>query len=290
MKPILKIFSSLLLLAIVSSNGYSQVNKMKYRNRIGDSVLVVNTATKEPRVKTPPPLSREHSIGIRLNTDGWMLSYNYGIIKKNEGSKNEIDRFFDVLYFQLGVGERYHPKEERAFSQSSGNNAYRNYFLSLFSKDMFKYGKINNFYNAKIGLGYKYLIAGKPEAQTVAIHWNTNGGVVVGLVKPYYFQTNAGKDIKLDPEAGNIQDTLTFYRFLNGQGYRKGWNDLSVVPGLYLNTGLKFDFSKRKKLVAGIELGLGMEMYFSKVHQLALQDPKSLFFNAFIGIDLGWRK
>jgi hypothetical protein len=289
MKPILKIIPILLLLVSTVKVGFAQVNKMKYRNRIGDSVLVVNTAVKEPRIKTPPPLRREHTLGLRLNTDGWMLSYNYGIIKKNEGSKNEIDRFYDVLYFQLGVGERYHPKEQREFSQST-NSAYRNYFLSLFSTEMFKYGKINNFYSARLGVGYKYLIAGKPEAQTVSIHWNTNGGILVGIVKPYYFNTSMDREMKLDPDAGNIGDTLSAFRFTNGHGYRKGWGELNFVPGVYLNTGLKFDFSKKKKNVAGIEMGLGMEMYFQKVHQLALYDPKNLFFNAFIGLDLGWRK
>ncbi len=289
MKAILKIFLILGLTLSCTIQADAQFKKMKYRNRIGDSVLVVNTQEKELRVKGPKALTKEHAIGGRINTDGWGLYFNYGLIKKNEGRKSEIDRFYNVLYFQLEVGERYHPKEYRDF-RAGVASPYRNYFLSILSTDMFKFGKINNFYTTKIGLGYKYLLAGKPEANTVSIHWNTNGGLSLGLLKPYYFSTAGGEKVALDPEAEDLINTLARADYIKGWGYREGWGELKVVPGLYARTGLKLDFANRRKRLAGIELGVGAEVYMNKIHQMALQNPQSFFVNAFVGFEFGWKK
>lgn len=290
MKLIFKIFLSFVLVQAAAVHAFAQPKKITYRNRVADSVKLINTQVVEPRVKGPKPLSREHAIGARINTDGWGLYFNYGLIKKNEGRKTEIDRFYNVLYFQIEVGERYHPKEFRDFAVATGAQPYRNYFLSIFSTDMFKYGKVNNFYTGKLGVGYRYLLAGKPEANTIAIHWNTNVGLALALLKPYYFNVSSGNQIKLDPNDENLINTLANTQFNGGLGYRKGWDELKVTPGGYIRTGLKFDYANRKKRVAGFELGLGAEMYMTGIHQMALQDPKSLFVNAFVSFELGWKK
>lgn len=289
MKLIFKLFLSFVLVQAIATNAFAQPKKMTYRNRIADSVKLVNTQLIEPRVKGPKPLTREHTIGARINTDGWGLYFNYGLIQKNEGRKTEIDRFYNVLYFQIELGERYHPKEFRDFAVT-GAQPYRNYFLSIFSTDMFKFGKINNFYTGKLGVGYRYLLAGKPEANTISIHWNTNAGLALALLKPYYFKATSGGELKLDPNDEDLINTLSYTQFTGGLGYRKGWDELKVTPGGYLRTGLKFDYANRKKRVAGFELGLGAEVYFTGIHQMALQEPKSLFVNAFVSFELGWKK
>ncbi|OJV54910.1 MAG: hypothetical protein BGO31_16355 [Bacteroidetes bacterium 43-16] len=289
MKLVFKIFLSFVLGQLAVTSAFAQPKKMTYRSRLADSVRLINTQEVEPRVKGPKPLTREHAFGARINTDGWGLYFNYGLIKKNEGRKSEIDRFYNVLYFQVEVGERYHPKEFRDFS-NVGAQPYRNYFLSIFSTDMFKFGKINNFYTGKLGVGYRYLLAGKPEASTIAIHWNTNAGLALALLKPYYFKSTSNADMKLDPNDENLVNVLAYTQFTGGYGYRKGWDELKVTPGGYLRTGLKFDYANRKKRVAGFELGLGAEMYFTGINQMALQDAKSVFVNAFVSFELGWKK
>lgn len=289
MKGILKIFLLFGAAVSFSQETSAQIRKIKHRDRIGDSVVVVNTQEKEVRVKGPKALTKEHAIGARINTDGWGLYFNYGLIKKNEGKKSEIDRFYDVLYFQLEIGERYHPKEYRDFRGGMAA-PFRNYFLSILSTDMFKFGKINNFYTAKLGLGYKYLLAGKPEAKTVSIHWNTNGGLALAFLKPYYFSAVGGDKFALDPEAEDLINVLARTDFSKGWGYRDGWSELKVVPGIYARTGLKLDYADRRQRLAGLEVGVGAEFYTSRIHQMALQGPQNFFVNAFVGFELGWKR
>ena len=250
MNGILKIFFTATILGFCSTNLSAQIKKMNYRDRAGDTTFI-NTQVKEPRVKKPKALTSENAFGARLLTDGWALYFRYGIIKKNEGPKWEVDRFYDVLYFSVEAGERYHPKEYRDFQNVGGSTAYSNYFLSYFSTDMLKFGKINNFYTAKVGVGYQYLLAGKAEAKSIAIHWNTNVGVALGLVKPYYFITGRSGDVKLDPKDPDLLNTLANSRYTGGYGYRKGWNELKVVPGFYVRSGLKFDYANRLKSGVG---------------------------------------
>lgn len=280
---------SIIFTAAISGHvvALAQQKRMQYRNRVADTVVLVNTQEKEPKVKGPQPLTREHAVGFRANTDGWNLYYNYGIIKKNDGAKHEIDRFFDVLFLQLEIGEKRHPKETRDFTYD-GNAGFKNPILSVFSTDMFRFGKLNTFYQAKLGVGYKKLIAGKPEPRTVSIHWSTVGGLTLGLLKPYYFLSGTGDVVKLTPEEAVTQLNTT--RFVGGYGFRKGWDELKVVPGIHLRSGLKFDYADKRKRVAGVEVGLNMEGYFQKIHQMALQDPKSFFLNAYATFEIGWKK
>ncbi|HTO16679.1 MAG TPA: hypothetical protein VLZ83_12980 [Edaphocola sp.] len=262
---------------------------MKYRNRLPDSVKFVNTQEIAPKVKPPKTLSREHSFGLAINTDGMGLQFNYGLIKNNEGNRLEKDRFYELLYFQLELGERYHPKEHRIFPDFGNQLPGSTMFLSALSKDMIKFGKINNFYMTKVGVGYKYLIAGHAEASSYSIHWNTNTGVSLALLKPYVFIVDGGY-FSIDPENPDLANELNSLRFTGAEGYRKGWDSLSVVPGFYVRSGLIFDFAQKRKNVSGLEVGLGAELYTQKIHQIAFQDPKSLFLNAFVRLEFGWKK
>lgn len=277
------VFSVLLL---AGGTVQAQVKKIPYRNRVADTVVLVNTQEKAMRVKPPKPLSKERALGFRINTDGWNAYYNYGFIKKNDREKHEIDRYFDVLFVQLEIGEKRHPKEIRDFAYD-GSGRFRNGFLSAFSTDYFRYGKINTFYQAKLGIGYKKLIAGKPDPNSVSIHWSTVGGFSMGILKPYYFESSMGT-MKIDP--ATAYDVLPSVRLLGGYGYRRGWDELKFVPGLHLRSGLKFDYADKRRRLAGIEVGLNVETYFSKIDQMAFQDPKSFFLNAYAAFEIGWKK
>lgn len=289
MKAALKFIAFLSLTALCTQQASAQVKKMQYRDRLGDSVTIINTQEKAARQKAIPPLRREHAIGLRLHTDGWGLHYRYGIIKNNEGRRDEIDRFYNVLFIELEASERYHPKEYRDYAGGVGQ-PYRNFLMSMFSTDMYKFGKINNIYTAKLGMGYKYLLAGKPEARTISLHWVNTGGLSMALVKPYYFGVDGGEMIALDPEAEDLANVLAQTRFSRGYGFREGWSELKVVPGVYLRSGLNLDYAQKRKNVSALEIGIGTDLYFQKIYQLAFHDPKAVFFNAYLSVSFGWKR
>lgn len=268
----------LLLAALIPSSLFAQPSKMKYRDRLGDSTVIVNTAVKPPKVKGPPQLTSEFSGGLKIANDGYGLFLTKGWLKggDNYGTENK-DKLFNVRILEFELSERKHPKERRT-SISPG-------FPSIQSNS-YILGKINNFYMAKIGYGNRKLIAGKPEPGTFSLHWVYLGGISAGLLKPYYIKIYGEGDKKyVDstdlPEfidVGNIEGRSSLF---------KGFNEIKVVPGLYLKTGLHLDFSNKRKTLWAMEVGVNAEAYTKKIEQMVYSEPKSFFVNLYAGFSFG---
>src|SRR5690606_10323382 len=91
---------------------WAQRSKIEYRDRLGDSITLINTAEEKVRLKGPKALRGEFSGGFRLNSNGWGLFVDKGYLRGGEafGQINR-DKFFQVRLFQLELGEIRHPKE-----------------------------------------------------------------------------------------------------------------------------------------------------------------------------------
>ncbi len=276
MRPV--IYFITILLYLLPGWAMAQQSGIIFRNRLGDSVQLVNTAEKPPKEKKIKPLHSEWSAGLQLNTNGWGVVIDYGRYFGAAQFGNKTDQFHHVNLFQLEIGEIKHPKELR-----SGGS-----FLGItMQPQSYILGKINNFYRVKLGYGQRRMIAGKPESGTVAVHWIYAGGLALGLVKPYYLNliTTGSTRYSEDNEA-----TFVNPGYINGAaGFSKGFNEIKTVMGIHAKSGLHFDFANRRKLVAAIELGINAEYYFKKIDQMVGQDPKSSFVNLYGVIQLGKR-
>ncbi|GAA0541875.1 hypothetical protein LX66_2548 [Chitinophaga japonensis] len=222
---------------------------------------------------------RDFSIGGRLNTDGWS-----GFIELGYRKSRKI-----VNYFQFEFAEKKHPKEDKKPGRfvPIGDFAY--------SEKPYIYGKRNNFYQAKLGMGQRYLIGGKGNKNGVEVSAIYYGGVSVGLLKPYYLTVEdptdgLAKDIKYGTDS--FLDTAAFInpsRIIAGAGFGKGWGELTVVPGLHAKAGLRFDWAKFNEVVSALEVGVNAEYYTKDVPIMVDQDPKKFFFNAYLSLQFGKR-
>lgn len=270
----------LFLLAILLPFGlFAQQSKIQYRDRLGDSTQVVNTAVKPPKVKGPRPLRGELSGGLRLNTDGYGIFVDKGWLKGGDefGQKNR-DKHFHVRLLQFELSERKHPKEIRS------NNALGGIGLQPSSYIL---GKVNNFYMFKIGYGRRQMIAGKPDPGTISIHWVYLGGFSAGLVKPYYLNLQRNGETKYNDTI--VRDFISPNNIIGKAPFTKGLNELKFVPGLYAKTGLHFDFASRRKGLMALEVGASGEYYTQKILQMVGQDPKALFLNFYASLQFGKR-
>jgi hypothetical protein len=77
---------------------------------------------------------------------------------------------------------------------------------------------------------------------------------------------------------------------ISGAGFGKGWNELKVKPGAFAKAAMRFDYGRFNESVSGLEIGMSVEAYASKIPLLALQDDKRLFFQGYIAILFGRRK
>ena len=120
---------------------------------------------------------RKQSIfGLQGRTNGYGIFYELGKMKSNR--KTNI--------YRLDITEIKHQKEEK--SPSGGGLVFGNPYI---------YGKINNFYQATLGFGQQYILGQKGNKNGVAVSAVFNGGLALGLLKPYYVEVQ-------DPVSGDV--------------------------------------------------------------------------------------
>lgn len=251
----------------------------------GSNSLNINSKTagqpKKPVIKKPKPLTKEFSVGLRVNSDGWGLFVDRGRLRSEDRNP---DMFHNVRIIQVELSERRHFKEIKAANASSTTPGTA-------SPSSFIYGKTNNFYTFKVGFGNRKMIAGKPEQGTVSIHWVYLGGLSIGLLKPYYIDVSNGFETKSIAYSDSTKDQFINYsQIIGSSGWSKGLGDIKIVPGFHLRTGFHFDFANNKRAKMAIETGATLEYYTSEIQQMAMQKEQSMFFNVYAAFQFGKRK
>lgn len=213
--------------------------------------------------------TKQTSFGLQLRTNGYGLFFELG--------RSRSPRFTNLYMIELT--EIKHPKEEKV---SNANTFFSNSFV---------YGKINNFYQAKLGFGQQYIFGQKGNKNGIAVLGIFEGGLSMGLLKPYYIQiqeqATGVRDIKYDSK-----DSVNFLsgNIIGGSGFTKGWSELKMKPGVFLKTALRFDFGRFNETVQALEIGMSVDAYAAKIPQMVYNDPKQLFFQGHFALVFGHRK
>ncbi|GEO08435.1 hypothetical protein SAE01_09310 [Segetibacter aerophilus] len=210
--------------------------------------------------------------GVKLNTDGYGMFLEMGRMKTARKAN----------LYSLEIGERKHSKEEK-LSTITGT------YLS----NPYIYGKINNFYYAKLGYAQQRLIGNKGNKNGVAVSAIYGGGLSAGLLKPYYLkvagrQGNSTTDVKYNNNDSIFLDNPGYV--LGSSGFSKGFGEIKFTPGLYAKTALRFDYGRYNELVSAIEVGINLEFYSKKMRWMLEQKQKQMFFQAYAAIEFGKRK
>jgi len=217
---------------------------------------------------------RKHSIfGFKFDSDGYGFFYERGKIKSA----------YKTNIFQLEINEKKHRKEEKQ-SRSDGAVVFGNPFI---------YGKQNNFYQVKLGVGQQYMFGGKGNKNGVGVYIIYGGGLSVGLLKPYYLE------VESPPNSGVIKqikysqaDSVEFMGpdIIGSAGFGKGWGELKFAPGVHAKTALRFDWGRFNNGISAAEAGFNFEYYPTKIEQMVGVEPNHFFINSYIAILFGSRK
>lgn len=223
---------------------------------------------------------REFSIGARLNTDGWSGFFELGYRKSRT----------TVNYFQFEFAEKKDPKEDK----KPGALKDVDQWGFVYSEKPYIYGKQNNFYQAKLGVGQLRLIGGKGNKNGVLVNAFYYGGVSIGMLKPYYLNVvdpNTGRSVQVKYGQDALYDQAFKDRgsIIGGAGFGKGWGELSITPGLHAKTGLRFDWARFNEVVSALEVGVNAEYYTKNIPIMVDTDGKKFFFNAYIAFQFGKR-
>lgn len=210
--------------------------------------------------------NKQSIFGIKLNTDGYGLSYEMGRFKSARVAN----------IFQFEINEKKHRKEKRTS------------LLNGFNFNSVIYGKLNNFYQAKLSVGQQRIIGGKGNKNGVGVMAIYTGGISVGLQKPYYVDVIDQAQQRYRKTYPEIIDSN--YLEQGASGFTVGWNKVQPKFGLAAKAALRFDYGRFNETVSAIEVGLNAEYYAQKVAQMAYNPEKNFFFNAYISLLLGRRK
>jgi hypothetical protein len=213
--------------------------------------------------------SKQSIFGIQLRTNGYGIFYELGKMKTNR--KTNI--------YRIDFNEIKNHKEEKLLT----GNFFGNSFI---------YGKVNYFYPVTLGFGQQYMLGQKGNKNGVAVSFVYNGGLSLGLLRPYYIAVDdpsmgINRQIKYTPEdsALFLGPTIT-----GGAGFGKGWGEIKIKPGAFAKMSFRFDYGRFNEAVNGLEAGVSAEFYASKIPLMALQEDKQLFVQAYIAILFGRRK
>ncbi|MBO9562814.1 MAG: hypothetical protein J7621_08580 [Niastella sp.] len=211
--------------------------------------------------------NKQSIFGLKLATDGYGLSYEWGRFKSNRVA----------TIFQIELNEKKHPKEKRT-----------SYAVGAFNVNSVIYGKTNNFYQLKLGVGQQRIIGGKGNKNGVGVMAIYAGGVSAGFEKPYYVDVVNKSDQRIRSTYPTIIDSQ--YVEIGAAGFTVGWGDVKIRPGAHAKAGLRFDFGRFNETITAVEVGVSAEFYAQKISQMAYNKDKQFFFNGYVTLLLGKRK
>jgi hypothetical protein len=217
---------------------------------------------------------KQNGFGIQLRTNGYGIFFEIG--------KRRSQRFTNTYTIELT--EIKHPKEEK-----TGGSFFTSPYI---------YGKANNFYQLKLGFGQQYIFGQKGNKNGIAVIGLAQAGLSLGFLKPYYIHTNsAGPEQTIKYSAPDSVIFLTYNEENSAAGFTKGWGELKFRPGLYIKTGLRFDFGRFNESIQAIEIGMSLEGFSKKIDIMApvsndrlASGPQRLFYQGHIAFVFGRRK
>lgn len=211
---------------------------------------------------------KQTDFGAKLVSDGYGIFMDIGRAKSVKRS----------LLYQLEIGER---KSAREIKQSNTNDP---------SSYPFILGKENFFYYTKLGVQEQFLLANKANKNGVNITCNIGGGLSFAILRPYEYEVLAADGTSKYVQLNTILTDTTIQGLLGGPTISQGWEDLSLVPGVYGKAAVRFDYGHYTRTVAALEIGISAEYYTKNIPILYAVAPQQSFISAYAAIMFGWRR
>jgi len=266
---IVKQFSLIIIFATFAISSFAQSNREEKQAKKEAKRQKANEMIRQ--AEEGILIYQKQSIfGIQLRTNGYGFFY--------EMAKRKSNRIANL--YRIDFTEIKNSKEEKLLG---GSFIFGNPYV---------YGKINNFYPVTLGFGQQRIIGQKGNKNGVAVAFVYNAGLSLGLLRPYYLVIE-------DPVEGQREikyegaDTALFLdqsAIISGGGFGKGWGEIKLKPGGFAKVAMRFDYGRFNESVSGLEIGMSVEAYGSKIPLMAYQEDKQLFFQGYIAILFGRRK
>jgi len=221
---------------------------------------------------------KEFAIEVKLHTLGFAIGYNSGLIKSYHLTK----------FYHFDIGYLKSNKEKS-----------NNYVLTGISAlNSYSYGKKNYFLPIRVGMGIKKYLSEKASYHGVAVGYILEGGVDLGILKPYYIEVKKfnefdqpyTEEIKYSDENRNIflNENLIFGR----TSFFKGFGEIGIAPGIHINAALHFAFKAYEKPLFAVETGFMLDAFIKRVPIMVETSSfknNAIFLKVYISVQFGRR-
>jgi hypothetical protein len=203
-------------------------------------------------------LEKQWTLGALLHTNGWGLRFRRGHNVK------ALRQFMWEIEFSTYKS----PKEVRSINPYFSDS--RSYF----------YGKLNYVWFFRGGLGQQRILNRKPYWGGVQLSWIYYGGLSLAVTKPVYLYIihfNSGfTDYEVREEQYNPE--IHYLDNIYGRGsFLAGLSKVGLHPGVYVKTGLDFEFGVKNRQISSLEVG-GIFDYSPIPVPIMAYNPKQTFF------------
>jgi len=215
----------------------------------------------------------ERTVAFLLNSNGYGGNFRYA--KRITYLKKTLYEV-DLVYIK-------HPKEVKIYSSYNASNSSKSYV----------YGKTNSFINLRAGIGFQRELYQKQDRGGISIRYFYNFGPDIGFAKPIYYnyvtilvdsnnqvyyETMTEKFISQHPNATDIIGRASFF---------KGFDEISVIPGIYAKLGLTMEFGRKEQIINAIEGGIILDAFIKRVPIMATEKNPWFFPTLFISYRFG---
>ncbi len=222
--------------------------------------------------------NKEFAVGLRLHTNGLAVGVNVG----------KLRTYYLTKYWHAEIGEIQHPKEFRQNFDTPGT-------LNGRISRAFKYGKQNNLFVLRGGLGVKRYFSEKAKHKGVAVGISYEGGATLGLLKPYYLELRApdgrfSTSVKYSEE--DASRFLDIWQIHGASSWTRGLDEISFQPGVHGRFAVHFDWGAFDEYVKSIEAGVMVDAFARKMPimvEVNNVENQQVFINLFLYLQFGKR-
>lgn len=227
-------------------------------------------------------LRKEKSANLMLHTLGFGGGYRFGVNKT----------YYKNRMFEFDLLEMRAPDQVRRYNENYANP--RSYV----------YGKLNNLFILRAGIGQQKLLNRKPYWGGVEVRGFYYGGLDIGFAKPNYlyiaYYTVIDNQIILERNSLERYDPQEHFPYIGvnpnclceiyGRGpILSGVSEIKIYPGLYAKGGLNFEFSSQSDRIKSLEVGLTVDVFPKPVPVMAFKDANYYFVTGYLGFHFGKR-
>ncbi len=214
---------------------------------------------------------RAYQGGIMFHSRGYALNGRY--LKYTDG--------YTAKGFELDLVKIRHPKE--TISSEDIFNNYRGFVK----------GRINSFYTIRMGYVQENILFDKTDQGSISMAWVYSGGLSLGLLKPIFLSVDEFGD------DGDLRVNIIRYTGetnpanINGEAnFLRGIEETKLHPGVYLKTGVNFDYQFLDKKITNLEAGIIYDYFINEV-PIFYEDEVDVnwngFFQLYITVNFGYK-